>query len=90
MPQSNISIRIDNKLKQQFDELCNELGLNMTTAINLFVKAVVREKGIPFAITINDYNKETRKAIEDAHRGVGLSKVYDSVDAMMKDVLMDD
>ena len=42
MTQSNISIRIDNQLKQQFDSLCNELGLSMSSALNLFVKTVVR------------------------------------------------
>ena len=50
MTQSNISIRIDNQLKQQFDSLCNELGLSMSSALNLFVKTVVREQRIPFEI----------------------------------------
>ena len=90
MAQANISIRIDEGLKQKFDALCNELGLNMTTAINMFVKAVVREQGIPFALSINDYNKETQKVIEDAHNGIGLSKPYTSVKAMMDDILKED
>ena len=90
MTQANISIRIDESLKQKFDALCNELGFNMTTAINIFVKAVIRENGIPFALSINDYNKETQKVIEDAHKGIGLSKPYNSVDEMMTDILKED
>ena len=87
MSQSNISIRIDEKLKQQFDSLCNELGLTMSTTLNMFIKTVVREKGIPFQISIKEYNEETKQAIEDAHKGIGLSKAYDSVNEMMKDIL---
>jgi len=90
MTQANISIRIDEKLKQKFDKLCDELGLNMSTAINLFIKTVVREQGIPFALSINDYNKETQQVIADVHNGIGLSKTYSSVDEMMTDILKED
>ena len=90
MTQANISIRLNSDLKQNFDNLCNELGFNMSTAITMFIKAAVREQGIPFALSINDYNKETRKVIEDANKGIGLSKAYNSVDAMMNDILKED
>ena len=56
----------------------------------MFIKAAVREQGIPFALSINDYNKETKKVIEDANNGIGLSKAYSSVDDMMNDILKDD
>ena len=90
MTQANISIRLNSELKQNFDNLCNELGCNMSTAITMFIKAAVREQGIPFALSINDYNKETKKVIEDANKGIGLSKAYSSVDDMMNDILKDD
>lgn len=89
MTQSNISIRIDNQLKQQFDSLCNELGLSMTSALNLFVKTVVREQRIPFEIALYKPKKETIKAIEDAENGIGLSKRFDNardaINAMLED-----
>lgn len=90
MSQANISIRVNSSLKQDFDDLCNELGVNMSTAITMFIKAAVREQGIPFALSINDYNKETKKVIEDANNGISLSKAYSSVDDMMNDILKDD
>ena len=90
MSQANISIRVNSSLKQDFDELCNELGFNMSTAITMFIKAAVREQRIPFALSINDYNKETQKVIEDANRGIGLSKAYNSVDDMMNDILREE
>ncbi len=90
MTQANISIRLNSELKQNFDNLCNELGFNMSTAITMFIKAAVREQGIPFALSINDYNKETKKVIEDANKGIGLSKGYSSVEDMMNDILKED
>lgn len=89
MAQTNISIRLNNDLKRNFDNLCNKLGFNMSTAITMFIKAAVREQGIPFALSLNDYNKETQKVIKDANEGIGLSKAYNSVDDMMNDILKD-
>lgn len=76
MTQTNICVRLDKDLKAQFDYLCNEFGLTMTTAINMFVKAVVRENRIPFEITANIPNAETRKAIEDVENGINYSIPY--------------
>ena len=86
MAQTNISIRIDEGIKKQFDEFCEEIGMNMTTAINIFIKRVLREKRIPFALSISDYNKETQKAIEDAENEIGLSKVYNNIDELFEDL----
>lgn len=51
MAQSTFSIRMDENLKRQFDILCNDFGMNATTAFNIFARAVVRERRIPFEIT---------------------------------------
>ena len=87
--QSNISVRIDETLKQQFDSLCSELGLTMSAAVNLFIKAVIREKGLPFAISINDYNSETKRVIQETEQGKGLSKEYADLNEMFKDLNID-
>ncbi len=54
MAQATFSIRMDEDLKKDFDMLCNNFGMNATTAFNVFAKAVVREKRIPFEIKAND------------------------------------
>lgn len=54
MPQSSINIRMDEDLKKKFEEICIDLGLNMSVAFNVFAKAVVRKKGIPFEISLNN------------------------------------
>ncbi|MCL2655479.1 MAG: type II toxin-antitoxin system RelB/DinJ family antitoxin [Coriobacteriia bacterium] len=51
MAQTSINIRTDENLKVQFDSVCNELGLNLSAAINVFMRAVVREREIPFKIS---------------------------------------
>ena len=51
MAQATFSIRMDEGLKKQFDSLCSEFGMNATTAFNIFAKAVVQERRIPFEIT---------------------------------------
>lgn len=51
MAQATFSVRMDENLKNQFDTLCNEFGMNMSTAINVFARAVVRQRKIPFEIS---------------------------------------
>ena len=90
MAQTNINIRIDEDLKKQFEFICNELGMTMTTAMNIFAKAFVRYKGMPFAISINDYNDETRKAIEDVEKGIGLVGPFHSTEELMNSLMSED
>ena len=86
MEQANICIRIDKSVKEQFDKLCEELGLSMSTALNMFVKTVVREQRIPLNLSLHTPNAETRKAIEEAEKGIGLSKSYTDRNEMFKDL----
>ena len=48
---SNISIRMDSNLKAAAEALYEELGMNLSTAFNIFVRQSLRERGIPFKIT---------------------------------------
>lgn len=90
MAQININIRMDEGLKQEFDWLCTELGLDMTTAFNVFARAVVRNRRIPFEIALDTPNAETLEAIEEVKRmkkDPSLGKGYTDVDQMMKELL---
>ena len=86
MAQTNINIRMDDTLKQQFDHLCNELGLTMTAAFNIFAKTMVRQQKIPFEISLNVPNAETLAAINDVNHGRNLSKSFHSVSELMEDL----
>ena len=65
---TNIGIRMDSDLKAKADALFSELGMNLTTAFNIFVRQSIREGGIPFEISINQPNKETIAAMLEAER----------------------
>ena len=59
---SNISIRMDSDLKAAAEALYEELGMNLSTAFNIFVRQSLRERGIPFKITEGTPSKETVSA----------------------------
>ncbi len=55
MAQTTVSIRMDNALKKEFDNVCNELGLSMTTAVTMLAKKMTREKRIPFEVSVDPF-----------------------------------
>lgn len=63
MATATFSVRMDENLKKEFETLCDNFGMNMSTAINVFAKAVVRERKIPFEIT-NEPIVTTEEALE--------------------------
>ncbi len=65
---TNISIRMDADLKAQADTLFNELGMNLSTAFNIFIRQSLREGRIPFDISLNQPNTETIAAMQEAER----------------------
>ena len=65
MATTNITIRMDEELKKQAEELFSDLGLNMTTAFTVFVKQSVREQQIPFMLSKKTPNEETFQAIRE-------------------------
>lgn len=67
MSATTINVRLNDEDKRKFNELCNELGLNMSTAFNMFVKAMIREQGLPFEARVNNFNPETIKALEETN-----------------------
>ena len=78
MPQTTITARVDARDKANFDAFCSNVGLNTSTAINLFVKAVLRENRIPFEISqIQDpfFSEENmnyvKKSVQELRSGKG-------------------
>ena len=89
MAQTNVNIRIDEGLKREFDELCQDLGLTMTAAFTVFAKTAVRRQRIPFEISRDIPNAETIAAIEEVQemkRNPHLYKSFDSVEALFEDL----
>ena len=84
MATTSVTIRMDENLKKQVETLFDDMGLNMTTAITMFAKAVVLQNKIPFEITADPFYSEAnqahlRKAIADLEAGKG--KVHELIEA---------
>lgn len=84
MATTNLNIRVDKEIKEKTDELFNELGLTMTAAVNLFLRASIRENGIPFNLKIDKPNKITEEAIEEGRKIARDSNIkgYRSIDEL--------
>lgn len=68
MPSTNLNIRTEKEVKEKADQIFSELGLNMTTAINIFLRTAIREHGIPFSLKLDIPNEATVNAIEEGRR----------------------
>ena len=90
MSMKNLNIRIDEDLKTKAEDVFSELGMNMTTALTIFLKTSVRYGGIPFELRLDTPNVETAQAIEDVNNNKGLSQTFDSVSEMMGDLNAED
>ena len=62
MAQATISARVDSNDKTAFDSFCNDVGISSSTAINMFIKAVLREHRIPFSINNDPFYSESNMA----------------------------
>ncbi len=90
MATTNITIRMDEQLKKQAEELFSDLGLSMTTALIAFTRQAVREQRIPFNLSRNVPNAETIAAIDEVEEmklNPQKYKGYDNVDEMMTELL---
>ena len=91
MSQINVIIRMDENIMQEFDRLCMELGLNMTTAINVFARISVRQHRIPFEIALEVPNDETIEAIYEVRQAKRNpdKKLYSNFSELLKEVEAD-
>ena len=68
MASTNLNIRIDKDVKEQAEQIFAELGINMSTAVNMFLRTTIRENGIPFALKLETPNELTAAAIAEGRR----------------------
>ena len=88
MTTTNLNIRTDKEIKEAAEKIYSSLGLNMTTAINMFLRASIRESGIPFELKLNVPKDETIKAIEEGRMIAKDNNVkfYENMDDLRKDL----
>ena len=87
MAQTLVNFRIDETTKKQMEQICNELGITMSTAFNIFAKKMIREKRIPFDVSIDPfYSESNMKAIDESikqlEEGKVVRKTIEELEAM--------
>lgn len=86
---TNLSLRMDAELKKEAEAILSELGMNMTTALTVFLRQMVRQRKIPFEIALSTPNEATLAAMDEAEALIKApgSKGYHNAESMLKDVL---
>ena len=85
---TNLNIRLDSGIKTEAEELFKSLGINMTTAINMFLNQAIKTRSIPFEIKEKRPNRRLMRAIKEAEKIAKdpNAKTYDSLDELFKDL----
>ena len=90
MATTSMNIRMDGAIKEQAKELFSELGMDMTTAINLFLRQAILQQGIPFELRLPVPNAMTIAAIKEAESQAKIAvseKTYQTAEDMVNDIL---
>lgn len=71
-----ISVRMDEKVKKEFETWCKSVGMNVSTAMNLFAKEVLRKRRLPFMVSDDPfYDEENMKHLEKSIKSLNEGKV---------------
>lgn len=79
-----MNIRVDAELKRRAEDIYRELGMNLSTAVNIFLRQSVRYGGIPFELRLERPSMETIAAMQEVERGEGLSGPYRDTASLME------
>ena len=85
MSKTSMSIRLDSEVKEQAQQVFNSLGMDMTTAINIFLRQAIQYQGLPFDVRLD----ESRKLVEvlaDLDQNRNMSQSFGSVSDLMEDL----
>ncbi len=87
---ATVSFRMDDATKKKFERLCDDLGMSMSTAVNVFVKKAVQEHGIPFEVKTDPFYSEGNLRAIDASiaqldQGRGVTKTLEELERMEND-----
>ena len=87
MAQTTVSIRMDDTLKKDFDSICNDLGITMSTAVIILAKKMTREKRLPFEVSIDPFYSESNinalnESIKQMHEGKTVTKTLEELEVL--------
>ena len=85
MPKTSMSIRLDSEVKEQAQQVFNHLGMDMTTAINIFLRQAIQYQGLPFDVRL-DENRKLLQVLTDLDQNRNMSQSFESVSELMEDL----
>ena len=81
-----MSIRLDSEVKEQAQQIFNHLGMDMTTAINIFLRQAIQYQGLPFDVRLDDRGKLLLQVVTDVEQNRNMSQPFESVSDLMEDL----
>ena len=90
---SAINIQVDKKTKEEATHILNDLGLSMSSAINLFLRQVIKSDGLPFEVKNKKPSRQLRKALKEAEEMIKHPEkypAYTNMEDLKKALLSDD
>ena len=85
MSKTRMSIRLDSEVKEQAQQVFNNLGMDMTTAINIFLRQAIQYQGLPFDVRL-DENRKLLQVLTDLDQNRNMSQSFESVSDLMEDL----
>ncbi|HGJ1039991.1 TPA: type II toxin-antitoxin system RelB/DinJ family antitoxin [Streptococcus pneumoniae] len=85
MSKMSISIRLDSEVKEQAQQVFSNLGMDMTTVINIFLRQAIQYQGLPFDVRL-DENRKLLQALTDLDQNRNMSQSFESVSDLMEDL----
>ena len=85
MSKTSMSIRLDSEVKEQAQQVFNNLGMDMTTAINIFLRQAIQYQGLPFDVRL-DENQKLLQVLTDVDQNRNMSQSFKSVSDLMEDL----
>lgn len=85
MSKTSMSIRLDSEVKEQAQQVFSNLGMDMTTAINIFLRQAIQYQGLPFDVRL-DENRRLLEVLTDLDQNRNMSQPFESVSDLMEDL----
>lgn len=85
MSKTSMSIRLDSDVKEQAQQVFSNLGMDMTTAINIFLRQAIQYQGLPFDVRL-DENRKLLEVLTDLNQNRNMSQSFESVSDLMEDL----
>lgn len=86
MESLTLNIRVNAKDKKEFEQFCNSVGMNVSTAVNMFIKAVLREQKLPFEVRANNFDETIYNKLREAEEEMELTTKRYTKDEVLRSV----